>query len=100
MLVIEAASNTTERTFITLFIPLFQPESRADGIGQLTHGLAVFRSTLLSAQEPLVVTVPAVQSLVLMRKAFITRSGLDGTQLVESGLFLFGESGGFRGENL
>ena len=77
MLVIEAASNTTERTFITLFIPLFQPESRADGIGQLTHGLAVFGSSLLCAQEPLVVAVPAVKSLVLGRETFVTGGGAD-----------------------
>ena len=100
-LVIESASNSSKGSFVTLFIPGFQPHGRADGLGELTHGLAFIGiSSLLRAKQIFIVTVPAVQGLVCVRESLITGSGLGVLDDVVTGLFLLGEDRGFRRENL
>jgi len=56
-----------EGVLLSLLVPLLGPKGRADGDGHLPHVLASLLVALgrLEAEEPLVVSVPAVVGLVL-----------------------------------
>lgn len=96
----ESATNSTKRSFFTLFIPLFHPKSRANGRGQLTHGLALVFIRLLSTENPLIVTIPAMHGLIVGRETFVTGRGANIFDLIQTGHFLLVEFGRGRRENL
>ena len=62
--------------------------------------LVVTVSGLLHAEEPLVVTIPAVLGLVLGGKTLVTRGGANVLDLVQQILLLFGQLGDLVAENL
>ena len=75
MLLGKAVSNSREGTRLSFLVPLLGPGIGADRVGVLPQGRTLsFISGLLCAQEPFVVTIPAVEGLVLGREALITRS--------------------------
>jgi hypothetical protein len=90
MTLCEAASNSSKAAFFALFIKLFHPNTGTRRLGVLTQRLASVFATLLRAQEPLVVTIPAVQGLVVTVKTHITRSRSDGLDLAETSRLLLG----------
>ena len=96
----ESAANTTKRTFVTLFIPLFDPESGANRHGVLTQRLALVLVGLLGAKNPLIVTVPAVHGLVGRRETFVTGRRANIFDLVHTGHFLLVELRRLGRENL
>ena len=87
----EATANTTKGPFFTLFIPALDPNTWADRFGHLTQGLALVFVGLLSAKNPLIVTIPAMHGLVGGRKAFVTGRRADIFDLVQTGHFLLVE---------
>ena len=89
----KATSNSTKGPFVTLLIPLFDPESRANGHGKLTERLALVLIRLLRAENPLVVTIPAVHGLVGGREAFVTGRRADVFNGFQFGHFLLVEFG-------
>jgi hypothetical protein len=91
MLVIEPTSKSAKTTFLALLIELFHPNSRADRLGILAKGLASIFITLLGAEQPLVVPIPAVQRLVLADEAKIAGSSADSLHLTEARCFLLAE---------
>lgn len=100
---IESAAHSTEASSFTLLIPGLQPDSRADRVRVLTQGLAVTFSVaaiLLSAHQPLVVTIPAVQCLVRVGEAVIAGGGSGRLDHVHAGLFFLVQLRGLFGENL
>jgi hypothetical protein len=96
----EPTSNSTETTFVTLLIPLFHPKAGANRFGVLTQRLAGVVVTLLGTQQPLVVTIPAMQGLVLTGEAFVTGCCTNGLDLVEASRLFLVELGRLRCENL
>lgn len=72
---IESVSDSTERAFLTFFIPLFHPDFGANGIRHLLQRSTFLFSALLSAENVFVVTIPAMKSLVGTGKTFITGCG-------------------------
>jgi hypothetical protein len=100
MLVIEPTSKSAKTTFLALFIELLHPNSRADGLGILAERLASLFITLLRAEQPLVVPIPAVQCLVLADEAKIAGSSADCLHLAEACGFLLAELRDRRRKNL
>jgi len=94
--------DARESLFFPFLVPLLRPDGRADVQCQLPHILATFLVTLglLKANEPFVVTVPAVVGLVLGWESGITGSGTDSFYNIKCCLLFFGEFGNFGGENL
>jgi hypothetical protein len=86
-LVIESTTDTTETTGLSLFIPTLQPGTGTDRIRVLTQRLAIVFTALLGTDDPLVVTIPAMQGLVGVRETVIAGSGTSGGDHVQSGLF-------------
>jgi hypothetical protein len=101
-LVVESASDSTKATFLALLIPPFIPWSRTDGFSVLTQGLAIglIATGLLGTDQPFVVTIPAMTSLVGGREALVTRGRADILDHVEAGHFLLVQFRRFRRENL
>jgi hypothetical protein len=62
--------------------------------------LLIVSASLLEADEPLIVTIPAVKSLVMGRESLITRSGTSILDLVQQVFLLFRESRDLITENL
>jgi hypothetical protein len=62
--------------------------------------LVVTVSSLLHAEEPFVVTIPAVKSLVLGRETLITRGGANVLDLVQQVFLLLGQLRDLVAENL
>ena len=58
--------ESCERSLLPGFVPVGSPITRADAVGILAVDLALVLvlASFLQAQQPLVVTVPAVKSLV------------------------------------
>lgn len=96
----ETAADAAERSFVALFIPLFDPESGADRLGVLTHGLALVVIRLLRAQDPFVVTIPTVHGLVGRGESFVTGRRAHVLDLVQTGHLLLVEFRRIRRENL
>ena len=93
--------DSLESTFVTVFIPFIGPLARADANSRLPEvGALVFITGLLQAKEPFVVTIPAVQSLVLGGEALITRGGTNILDLVQEIFFLLRKLGNLVAENL
>jgi hypothetical protein len=100
---IESTADTMEGPILTALIPLFQPNAGADRVGVLAQGLAVTLSVsavLLSTNKPLVVAIPAMQSLVMVGETLVPRSGADSLDLVETSHLLLVERRRLRRENL
>jgi hypothetical protein len=96
----ESTSDSAEAAFVALLVPQFRPHAGADRVGILTQRLASVIVPLLSTQQPFVVTVPAVQGLVVTGEAFVAGCCTSGHDLAEaSGLFLV-EIRSWRAENL
>ena len=76
-----------EGALLSLLVPLLGPNARADGDGHLSHVLASVLVALgrLEAEEPLVVSVPAVVGLVLRGKSRVAGSRADVLDDVEPG---------------
>jgi len=101
MLLGKPASNTRRGTSLSLLVPLFHPGIGANGVGVLPHGSALLVVVgLLCAQNPFIVTVPAMKSLVLGGKAFVTRNGTDLFDHGENGFLFLVQVGNRGGENL
>ena len=74
----KTVSNSGKGSGFPLLVPLLGPGIGAETVGVLPHGLALgLVSGLLDAQQPFVVTVPAVESLVLGRETLVTWGGTD-----------------------
>ena len=101
-LVIKTTSDSGEASFLTLLIPLFGPKAGTNGIGHLTEGLALFlgATLLVDTDQPLIVTVPAVQGLVLRREALVTRACSRLFDHIQTSLLLFVELGRLGSKNL
>jgi hypothetical protein len=90
MLLLKTVSNSRKGTGFPFLVPAFQPVIGADGVCVLPQGSTLgFISGLLGADEPLIVSIPAVKGLVLSRETLVTRSstslldhGEDGTLLL------------------
>ena len=94
-------TNTTERPFLTLFVPLVRPRAGAHAIGVLTFHCALFgTSRLLFAQHPLVVQVPAVMRLILRRETFVAGRGPDRFDFVQKGHLFRRQRRQFRRKDL
>jgi hypothetical protein len=66
--------DTWKGSFVSLFIPLVRPETRANVGSKITKWLAtLFVLGLLQAHEPLIVSIETVTSLVEGGEASITR---------------------------
>ena len=94
--------DTIELSFLSVFVPLSSPVVGADTKGELPIPLALLGVVggLLQANEPFIVTIPAVQSLVLRRETMITRSSTDVLHLVQKILLGLSEVRDFVAENL
>ena len=94
--------NTHETSFVSGLVPVFEPVAGADTDRPLSVDLAlvVAVSSLLHAEEPLVVTIPAVQGLVLGGETLVTWGGTHVLDLVQQILLLFGQLGDLVAENL
>ena len=76
-----------EGALLSLLVPLLGPNARADGDGHLSHVLASVLVALgrLEAEEPLVVSVPAVVGLVLGGESRVSGRRADVLDDVEPG---------------
>ena len=101
-LVIESTPDTAVTSGIPLFIPGLQPHTRTDGIRILTQRLAVTFVTalLLRTDQPLIVTVPAVQGLVRVGEAFVAGCRAGRGNQVHAGLFFLVQFGGLFRKDL
>lgn len=77
VLLVKAASNPSEASFLSLLVPLLDPNTRANRFRVLLHGLAAVLVRLLSAQQILVVAVPAMERLVHRGESIVARGGAD-----------------------
>ena len=76
MFLSKTVSNSRKGSGFTFFIPVLQPGIGADGMRILSHGSTLGLITrLLGADEPFIVSIPAMQGLILRGESFITRSG-------------------------
>ena len=71
--VIKATTNSRKASFLTLFIPLFDPIAGTNGSGKLTQRLAFVVARLTGTQDPFIVSIPTMQGLVLMRETIVMR---------------------------
>ena len=95
------ASNTTERPFLALFVPLFRPHAGAHAVGVLTfHGTLLGTARLLFAKQPLIVQVPAVVRLILRRETLVAGRRTDRLDFVQTGQLFRRQRRQFRGEDL
>ena len=96
--------NAHKGALLTGLVPIFDPRERTNRGGILPVDLTLFRGIvfgiLFETDEPLVVPVPAMQSLVLGRKPLITGSRPDVLDLVQQVLLLFVEFGDLVAEDL
>ena len=94
--------DTHETSFVSGLVPVLEPVVGADTDGPLSVDLAlvVAVSSLLHAEEPLVVTIPAVQGLVLGRETLITGGGAYILHLMQQILLLLGQFRDLVAENL
>ena len=105
MAVLQAASlflDPHEAVFISGLIPVLNPISRADTERVLSVSLAlvVVISSLLQADKPLIVTIPAVKSLVLGGETVVTGSGSNVLDLVQQVFLLLRKGWNLITENL
>lgn len=97
------STNTHKGSLLSGLVPVLNPGIWADACRVLSVDLALFVgvvSTLLHADEPLIVSVPAVEGLVLGGESGITGSGANILDLVQEVLLLFVQFGDFGEENL
>jgi hypothetical protein len=94
--------DSIECLILSGFVPGNSPIARANTDSVLPEDLAliIVSASLLEADDPLIVTIPAVKSLVMGRESFITRSGTSILDLVQQVLLLFREFRDFITENL
>lgn len=94
--------DSHETSFFSGLIPTVQPVTGTDTDRPLSVNLTlvVTVSSLLHAEEPLVVTIPAMKCLVLGRKTLVTRSSTDVLYLVQEILLLLAELWDLVAENL
>lgn len=94
--------DTIESAFLSGFVPVVGPVTRADAESVLPVSLAliIVTTSLLKTDDPFIVTIPAVKSLVCRRESLITRSGASILDLVQQVLLLFRESRDLVTENL
>jgi hypothetical protein len=101
LLFVESASDTTKATFLALFVPQIIPITGADRFSVLTQWLAIgFFASLLGTDQPFVVTIPAMPSLVGGRETLVTRGGADILDHAEFGHFLLVQFWRLGRENL
>ena len=103
MTMVVDSTNTHEGSLLSGLVPVLNPGIWADACRVLSVDLALFVgviSTLLHADKPLIVSVPAVEGLVLGGESGITRSGANVLDLVQEVLLLFVQFGDFGEENL
>lgn len=75
---LEAVANSGKGTGFTFLVPLFQPSVGANGKRVIPHGFTLlFLASLLGAENPFVVTIPAVECLILGRETLVTGTGAD-----------------------
>jgi hypothetical protein len=101
LLFVESASDTTKATFVALLVPHLVPVTGADRFSVLTQGLAIgFFASLLGADQPFVVTIPAMPSLVGGGEPLVARGSADILDLVKFGHFLLVQFWRLGRENL
>jgi hypothetical protein len=100
MAFLESSSDSRKFSFLALFIPLLRPRTRADGISILTQRFAGVFVLLLGAEQPFVVSIPAMQGLVRAGEALITGSCAGLFDLVQASRLLFVELRNRRFEDL
>ena len=96
-------TDTHKGPFLSGLVPVLDPGTGADAGRVLPVNLALFigvLSALLLANDPLVVTVPAVEGLVLGGKSRVPGRGANVFDLVQEVLLLLVEIGDFVAENL
>ncbi len=96
------STNTHEGSLLSGLVPVFYPGKWANTGRILSVNLALIGivSTLLHADNPFVVTVPAVKGLVLGWESGITGCGANVLDLVQEILLLFVKLGDFVAKNL
>ena len=99
-LFIKATTNSRKISFLTLFVPLFDPITGTNGIGKLTQGLALVVTRLLGTQYPFIVSIPTMQGLVLVWKTIIVRRRARLFDLLQTSHFLLVERREFLRKNL
>lgn len=94
--------DTHEAVLLSGLIPVLNPVSWADTERVLSVRLAlvVISSSLLQADEPLIVTIPAVKRLVMGRETVVTGSGSGVLDLVQQVFLLFRKGWNLITENL
>ena len=98
---LETVANSRKGSRLSLFIPLFQPHIGANCLGHLAHGITGSGTAgLLGANDPFVVTIPAVKGLVLGGEALVTGSGTDLLDHGQNGSLFLVQFRKVLGENL
>ena len=94
--------DTWEARFLSGFVPILDPLSGANRERVLSVHLALFvvSAGLLEADEPLVVTIPAVEGLVLGGETLVTGSGSSVLDLVQQVFLLLRKVWDLISENL
>lgn len=94
--------DSHETPFLSSLVPTVEPVTRADAHRPLSVHLAlvIIVPSLLHAKQPLVVTIPAMQGLVLRWEALVTRGGTDVLNLVQKILLLLAEFRDLVAKNL
>jgi hypothetical protein len=79
----KSVSNSGKGTGFTFLVPTVHPVIRTDRLGVLSQGSTLgFVSRLFGADQPFIVSIPAVKGLVLGRETLVTRSS---TSLLDHG---------------
>jgi hypothetical protein len=85
--------DSLELALVSGLIPGVAPVGGADTRSILPVGLAllIVIASLLQANEPFIVTIPTVESLVMRGESFVTRSGAGVLDLVQEVFLFLGE---------